>query len=430
MMKLIRELYPICRSITGNGVRETLAIVGRHVPLARHEVPSGTAVLDWTVPPEWNIRDAWIKNASGERVVDFAAHNLHVVNYSTPIRARLSLEALRPKLHTLPDRPDWIPYRTSYYEKDWGFCLTERQLRALEPGEYEVCIDSTLEPGALSYAELVLPGSSTDELLISAHVCHPSLADDNLSGIAVATFLAKELAARKERRLTLRFLFAPGTIGAITWLARNREAAARVRHGLTLTCLGDAQPFTYKRTLAGDADVDRAVEHVLATSGLGHQLVEFAPYGYDERQFNSPGFRIPVGSLMRGRHGQFPEYHTSGDDLTFVSAERLAEALGVLRDVVDALDGDRYFRNLAPYGEPQLGKRGVYRAIGGTGIPNLQMAMLWVLSLSDGQHGLLEIAGRAKLPFAVIREAAQLLLSHALLAEVEKPARAEPRTVT
>ncbi|HEY3499015.1 MAG TPA: DUF4910 domain-containing protein [Polyangiaceae bacterium] len=416
---LLAELYPICRSITGDGVRKTLGVLGRFVPLEVHEVPSGTPVLDWTVPREWNIRDAWIANERGERVVDFRVHNLHVVNYSVPVRARMTLEELRPRLHALPDRPDWIPYRTSYYDDSWGFCLSQRQLDALAPGNYEVCIDSTLEPGSLTYGEFVLPGTSSDEILISTHVCHPSLADDNLSGVALSVHLARELARRSERRLTLRFLYAPGTIGAITWLARNRETARRVRHGFTLTCLGDHHPFTYKRTEADRAPVDRAAELVLRTSGHAHQLIDFFPYGYDERQYNSPGFRLPVGSLMRGRHGEFPEYHTSGDNLDFVSGERLLESYAVVKEIVEALDGNQRYRNLAPEGEPQLGKRGLYRAMGGTGIPNLQLAMLWVLNQSDGSRDLLDIASRAGLSFGAIRKAADLLVEHELLAEVE-----------
>lgn len=416
---LLAELYPICRSITGDGVRKTLGVLGRFVPLEVHEVPSGTPVLDWTVPREWNIRDAWIANERGERVVDFRVHNLHVVNYSVPVRARMTLEELRPRLHALPDRPDWIPYRTSYYDDSWGFCLSQRQLDALAPGNYEVCIDSTLEPGSLTYGEFVLPGTSSDEILISTHVCHPSLADDNLSGVALSVHLARELARRSERRLTLRFLYAPGTIGAITWLARNRETARRVRHGFTLTCLGDHHPFTYKSTEADRAPVDRAAELVLRTSGHAHQLIDFFPYGYDERQYNSPGFRLPVGSLMRGRHGEFPEYHTSGDNLDFVSGERLLESYAVVKEIVEALDGNQRYRNLAPEGEPQLGKRGLYRAMGGTGIPNLQLAMLWVLNQSDGSRDLLDIASRAGLSFGAIRKAADLLVEHELLAELE-----------
>lgn len=418
-MALIEELYPLCRSITGRGVRQTLDVLARHVPLTISEVPSGTPVLDWVVPREWNITDAWIKNAAGERVVDFKASNLHVVSYSVPVRGSFSLAELRPKLHALPQQPELIPYRTSYYDEAWGFCLTQRQLESLPEGQYEVCIDSTLEPGNLTYGEVVLPGSSTDEILISSHVCHPSLCDDNLSGVVTALLLARELAALPARRYTLRFLFAPGTIGAITWLAQNRDTAGRVKHGLTLTCLGDAHPFTYKRTFAGDARVDRAFASVLKHSGLPHQLIDFFPYGYDERQYNSPGFRLPVASLMRGRHGQFPEYHTSADNLGFISAERLAESYGVLRGALELLEHDRYYVNQQPYAEPQLGKRGLYRAVGGTTIPGLQFAMLWVLNMSDGKHSLLDVVERSGLGFREVRAAAELLVEHGLLVEKE-----------
>jgi aminopeptidase-like protein len=419
MYALIEELYPICRSITGDGVRDTLARIERQLPapLVRTEVASGTQVLDWTVPGEWNIRDAWIADASGARVVDFRASNLHVVNYSVPVRARMSLAELRPHLHTLPDHPDWIPYRTSYYAETWGFCLRQRQLDAMPDGDYEVCIDATLAPGHLSYGELILPGDSADEVLLSTHVCHPSLCNDNLSSIAVATGLARELAARPRRRWSYRFVFAPGTIGAITWLAQHRDVVPRMRAGMTLTCLGSAHPFTYKQTIAGDAEVDRAAAIVLRDRDPSDQVIGFFPYGYDERQYNSPGFRAPVGSLMRGRHGMFPEYHTSADDLGFVTAERLTESLAVVRGIVDVLEGNRRYQNLAPDGEPQLGKRGLYRATGGTAIPDLNLAMLWVLTLSDGRHGLLEIAERAKLPFATIRVAADHLRDAGLLAE-------------
>jgi aminopeptidase-like protein len=408
----IAELYPLCRSITGDGLRATLRGLSQVIPLQLQEVPSGTPVLDWTVPPEWNIRDAYVKDASGARIIDFQRSNLHVVNYSIPVKAKLPLAELRKHLHSLPDRPDWIPYRTSYYDPTWGFCLPHRQLEALPEGDYEVCIDSTLAPGHLTYGEAVLPGEIEDEILVSAHVCHPSLADDNLSGALIAAALARHFAQRP-RRHTLRFVFAPGTIGAIVWLARNKETAARIKHGLTLTCLGDSHPFTYKRTLKGDATVDRALAHVLAKTE--HRLIDFFPYGYDERQYNSPGFRLPVGSLMRGRHGMFPEYHTSGDDLSFVQPARLEESFEVLRQAIEVMDGDRRYRNLQPYAEPQLGKRGLYRAMGGTSIPDLQFAMLWVLNLADGEHSLLEVAERSHLPFASVKAAADLLLGHDLL---------------
>jgi aminopeptidase-like protein len=419
MYALIEELYPICRSITGDGLRDTLARIDRQLPapMTRVEVATGTPVLDWTVPREWNIRDAWIADASGARIVDFRASNLHVVNYSVPVRARMSLAELRPHLHALPDHPDWIPYRTSYYAESWGFCLPQRQLDALPDGDYDVCIDATLESGHLSYGELVLPGDAPDEVLLSTHVCHPSLCNDNLSAIAVATALARELAARPRRRWTYRFVFAPGTIGAIVWLAQHRDVVPRVRAGMTLVCLGSAHPFTYKRTLAGDTEIDRAAAIVLRDRSAGDHLIDFFPYGYDERQYNSPGFRAPIGSLMRGRHGMFAEYHTSADDLGFVSAERLAESLAVVRAIVDVLEANRCYRNLAPDGEPQLGKRGLYRATGGTSIPDLNLAMLWVLTLSDGHRTLLDIAERAGLPFATLRIAADHLRDAALLAE-------------
>ena len=419
MYALVTRLYPICRSITGDGVRKTLEVLSRYVPVTTHEVPTDTKVLDWTVPKEWNIRDAWIANASGARVIDFQASNLHVVNYSVPVRTRMSLRELRLHLHTLPDRPDLIPYRTSYYEETWGFCLSQRQLEALADGEYDVCIDSTLAPGSLTYGEVVLPGETDDEILVSTHVCHPSLCDDNLTGIAVSVFLARAFAAEKRRRYTMRFVYAPGTIGAITWLAENRERTKRIKHGLTLTCLGDGHPFTYKRTVDGRAEVDRAAEHVLATSGYEQQAIDFFPYGYDERQYNSPGFRLAVGSLMRGRHGKFPEYHTSADNLRFVSAEHMGESLRVCKDILGLLQGNAVYRSLEPYGEPQLGKRGLYRAIGGTNIPDLQMALLWVLNLSDGEHSLLDIAERSRMDFRAIRAAADALQEHHLIEEVK-----------
>lgn len=419
LVELIAELYPICRSITGDGVRETLRAIASRIPIEIREVPSGTAALDWTVPPEWNIREAWIADASGRRVVDFARHNLHVVSYSEPVRAKLPLSELRAHLHTLPEHPEWIPYRTSYYARSWGFCLSQRQLDALEDGEYEVCIDATLAPGHLSYGELYLPGETADEILVSAHVCHPSLCNDNLSGIAVSVELARQL-ADQPRRYSLRFLYAPGTIGSLVWLSRNAETLKRVRHGFTLVCVGDDAPLTWKRTFAGDAEIDRAAEHLFDQRAAGDQVIDFHPWGYDERQYNAPGFRLPVGSLMRGRHGEFPEYHTSADDLDFVSAAQLEDALDTCRTLVDVLDRDRRYRNLQPLGEPQLGKRGIYRTLGGDPDSGaLQLAMLWVLTGSDGEHSLLDIARRSGLPFERLARAADLLLAHDLVEAID-----------
>lgn len=420
---LVEELYPICRSLTGEGVRRTLEIVGRFVPVDVCEVPSGTAVLDWTVPPEWNVRDAYIADGAGQRLVDFRVHNLHIVNYSVPVHETMSLERLRPHLISLPDRPNAIPYRTTYYDRSWGFCLSQRQLDALVPGDYEVCIDASLEPGSLTYGEVVVPGELDHEILLSAHVCHPSLADDNLSSIAVSTLLARRLMEGPRPRHTHRFLFAPGTIGAITWLARNPDATRRIRHGLTLTCLGDSGPFTYKRTVFGAAAVDRAAAYVLARRDPPGAVIDFFPYGYDERQYNSPGFRLPVGSLMRGRHGQFPEYHTSDDNLDFVTGEALAESLEVLAGVIGVIDRNRVLRNLQPYGEPQLGRRGLYGALGGTTIADAQLTMLWILNLSDGAHTLLDVAERAGVNFEAVVATARILEEHRLLEEVPSPDR-------
>ncbi len=408
------ELYPICRSITGKGIRQTLAAIQGKIPLEFFEVPTGTPVFDWIVPKEWNIRDAFIRNSAGERVVDFQKSNLHVVNYSVPVHATVPLSELRPHLFTIPEHPGWIPYRTSYYKEDWGFCLSHRQMMALADGDYEICIDSTLEDGRLTYGECYLPGESADEVLISCHVCHPSLANDNLSGLAVATFLAKLLAG-EALRYSYRFLFIPGTIGAITWLARNHEKAARIRHGLVLTCLGDSGGFHYKKSRRGDAEIDRAAAHILAQCREPSAVLEFSPYGYDERQYCSPGFNLPVGCLMRSVWGSFPEYHTSADNLDFISPLKLAGSLRVCAGILEVLEGNRTYCNLNPFCEPQLGRRGLYRSTGGSEISAEINARLWVLNLSDGSHSLLDIAERSGLPFAAIRDAAELLDSAGLL---------------
>jgi aminopeptidase-like protein len=420
MYGLVERLFPICRSITGDGVRETLAHLRDHIALDVREVPTGTPVLDWTVPKEWNIRDAYIRAPSGERVVDFRASNLHVVGYSGPVRARLPLRELRERLHSLPERPDWIPYRTSYWEETWGFCLAHRRLLELDDGDYDVCIDSSLEDGHLTYGELALPGETEDEILISTHVCHPSLGNDNLSGIAVATLLARRLAAAPRRRFAYRFLFVPGTIGPITWLALNEHRTPRIRHGLVLALLGDSGRPTYKRSRRGKAEIDRAAEHVLRTSGSDYEVRDFSPYGYDERQYCSPGFDLPVGRLTRSPHGEFPEYHTSADDLQLVRPELLADSLAKVESILAVLDGNASYVNLSPKGEPQLGRRGLFGGLGGSSRREHELALLWVLNLSDGSHSLLDIAERAGLAFATVRGAADALLEHQLLGEAPR----------
>ena len=416
MYGLVAELFPICRSITGDGLRQTLRRLRQDVPLELVEVPSGTQVFDWTVPREWNIRDAWIANTRGERVVDFRQSSLHLVNYSVPVRARMRLSELRPFLHTLPDQPDLIPYRTSYYRESWGFCLTQRALDALPDEEYDVCIDSSLAPGHLTYGEYLVPGRTDEEVLISCHCCHPSLANDNLSGIAVATELARRLGERgEELQYSYRFLFIPGTIGSITWLARNGDAAARIKHGLVLSCVGDAGPLTYKRSRRGNALIDRAAEHVLRRSEGSERIRAFVPYGYDERQYCSPGFNLAVGCLTRTPNGEYPEYHTSADGLSLVRADSLAASLAACERIVEILEHEARYVNLQPYCEPQLGKRGLYRPTGGTHLPDYEMALLWVLSFSDGEHSLLEIADRAGIEFRTILRAARDLDEHELI---------------
>lgn len=413
--RLITELYPICRSITGDGVRDTLNRISQHIPLTIREVPTGTQVFDWTVPREWNIRDAYVKNSRGERAIDFHKSNLHVMNYSVPVRRTLSLQELRAHLHTIPEHPDWIPYRTSYYSENWGFCLSHRQYLELKDDEYEVCIDSTLEDGHLTYGECFLPGETTDEVLFSSHVCHPSLCNDNLSGIALAVSVAKQL-NMIPHRYSYRFLFAAATIGPITWLAANEQQTGRIKHGLILACVGDQGKTTYKKSRRGNAEVDRAAAHVLKHSGQDYAINEFSPWGYDERQFCSPGFNLPIGCLMRTPNGCFPEYHSSADDLEFVRPEYLDDSFNKCMSIVDVLENNRIYINQNPKCEPQLGKRGLYRKTGGEAhASENQLAMLWVLNFSDGDHSLLDIAEKSGLPFSTLCQAAHALLQHDLL---------------
>jgi aminopeptidase-like protein len=417
MHALVERLYPLCRSITGDGVRATLEVLAQSIPLTVHEIPTGTQVLDWTVPKEWNIRDAYVADLEGQRVIDFNESNLHVVGYSVPVRTRMSLEALRAHLHTLPGQPDLVPYRTSYYMKTWGFCLSQNALDSLPAGEYEVVIDSTLADGSLTYAEHVIPGQVSDEVLVSCHVCHPSLANDNLAAIAVAVEFAKRLSLARPH-YTYRFLFAPGTIGSITFLARNAERVDKIKHGLVLACAGDSGSLTYKRSRRGDAEIDQIAGLVLESSGRPHTIIDFSPYGYDERQFCSPGFNMGVGCLTRTPYGAYPEYHTSGDNVDFVVPDAMVDTLETVWEIFGVLERNTCYVNLSPHGEPQLGNRGLYDSLGGrSDTKQAQLAMLWVLNLSDGEHSLVQIAERAGLPFDVISLAADVLRGAGLLKE-------------
>ena len=414
LFEMVSRLYPVCRSITGNGLRESLRQLQSHVRLALHEVPTGTRVFDWVVPKEWNIRDAYIKDLRGTKVVDFKKNNLHVVNYSLPVKQRMPISELRKHLFTLPGTPDWIPYRTSYYKETWGFCLTQRQFDSLADEEYEVSIDSSLEPGSLTYGEFRIQGATDDEVLVSCHSCHPSLCNDNLSGMTVATKLAQRLSGM-QLRYSYRFLWVPGTIGAITWLARNESVLPRIKHGLVLSCVGDPGRFNYKKSRRGNAEIDRVVEHVLRHAEDDFVISDFSPYGYDERQYCSPGINLPVGCFMRTPNGKYPQYHTSADDLNLVTPAALEESLHRLLRIVKTLDGNYVYVNLNPKCEPQLGRRGLYRNMGGTSGSRFEESLLWILNLSDGAHSLLDIAERSGLDFNELDQAANALLKCDLL---------------
>ncbi|MEM8897692.1 MAG: DUF4910 domain-containing protein [Bacteroidota bacterium] len=418
MRAFMERLYPICRSITGDGVRQTLAILQEINPLEIFEVPSGEAVFDWTVPKEWNIKDAWIKNGRGEKIVDFQEHSLHILNYSIPIHEKMNWEELKSHIYTLPAQPDLIPYRTSYYSENWGFCMRHKDFELLGEGKYEVFIDSSLDEGSLTYGELFIPGKSEEEVLFSTHICHPSLANDNLSGMLVCSMLAQWLRER-ENRYSYRFVFIPGTIGAITWLAKNEEKTENIKYGLVAPLLGDEGGFTYKKSRRGDTEIDSMVAHVLKMEGVDHQVREFSPYGYDERQYCSPGFNLAVGNLCRTPYSEFPEYHTSGDNLEFVKDDSLKESLEILKKIVGSLEANQTYINLSPMCEPQLGKRGLYDATGGSSnVKDARMAMLWLLNQCDGTNDLLQISIKSGYSIELLEEVTQILLAKGLLKTV------------
>jgi aminopeptidase-like protein len=420
MFDLMTELYPICRSITGNGVRKTLEIIGKHIKVEIKEIASGSQVFDWTIPKEWNVSDAYVIDPKGAKIIDFKKSNLHVLNYSMPIRKKMSLEKLKPHLHTLPDQPDLIPYLTSYYKEDWGFCMSHNQFQKLEEGEYEVCIDSSITDGYLTYGEYFLKGQVEDEVLISCYLCHPSLCNDNLSGVVLTTFLAKYL-GEAPLRYSYRFLFIPETIGAIAWLSVNEENVSKIKYGLVATCVGDSGISTYKKSRQGNAEIDKIAIHVLKHSGTNYNVVDFFPTGSDERQFCSPAFNLAVGSLVRTLYDCFPEYHTSADNLEFVKKEYLGDSYSKYLSIISILEQNKTYLNRNPKCEPQLGRRGLYRMIGAQkdGHKRInELALFWILNLSDGSHSLLEIAERSNLEFNIVKNAADALYDNDLLREI------------
>lgn len=418
MYRFAEELFPVCRSITGAGVRETLRRMQQEVPLEIVETPSGARVFDWEVPLEWNIDGAFIEDADGRRVVDFADNNLHIVSYSTPVDTTIMLDDLDDHLHVDPRNADWIPYRTSYYAKNWGFCLPKSTRDSMGPGNYKVKVDSRLEPGNLTYGELLIPGKSKREILIYSHTCHPSLANDNLSGLAVTTWLAKILLGRTNR-YSFRFVWGPGTIGSLTWLANNEARLGNVKHALVCCLLGRPGPLHYKRTPSGCCDIDELVESLLNQRGNEAVILDFEPYGYDERQFCSPGIRLPTGRLSRLPNDCYLEYHSSADNMDLLQSATLEDSLDCLEAICDELDASKYYLNKAPKGEPQLGKRGLYDAVGGMSPKDRQMMMLWLLNQSDGDHSIQRIARRVGTDLGQLRLIADELENAGLLVDAD-----------
>ena len=418
MYELIKELYPICRSITGNGVRETLKIIKKHIPIEILEVPTGTKVFDWEVPKEWNINDAYVIAPNGEKIIDFKKSNLHVVNYSIPIKKKMQLNELEKNLHYITEKPNTIPYLTSYYKENWGFCIEYNKFKKLKEGEYDVVIDSNLSKGNLTYGEFLIKGETENEILISTYVCHPSMCNDNLSGVVLAVFLAKYL-KNISNFYSIRFLFIPETIGAITWLSKNEENIDKIKHGLVITCVGDSGKFTYKKSRKGDSDIDKISEHILKKSNMPFKIIDFFPSGSDERQFCSPGFNLPVGSLMKTMYGEFSEYHTSDDNLDYVSSNGLQQSFTMYKSIINYVDKNKKYVNMNPKCEPQLGKRGLYNNLGAQrNAVEIDRACLYILNYSDSNNSLLDISEKSGISFETILLAAEKLLKGNLIREV------------
>ncbi|MDG1873875.1 MAG: DUF4910 domain-containing protein [Mariniblastus sp.] len=424
MHRCITQLFPYHRSNAGVGLRQTLSDLQDILPIKVHEVPTGTKVFDWEVPQEWRIKDAFIADEAGQRIVDYCDSNLAVMSGSLPIRARMRAAELRPNLLTLKEElnPDWVPYRTAFFRDAWAFCVSHKQWARLNQDDQEVfnvVIDSEFIDGSLTYGEVTIEGQTKETILVYAHCCHPSLANDNLSGVAVAAFLGKQLLERVARGdipfKTYKIVFAPATIGAITWLAQNEKMTANITGGLILSLLGDAGGFTFKQSRV-ESSVNRAVELVMHNRNTPFEMRPFSPFGYDERQFCSPGINLPMGCFMRTPNGEFPEYHTSADNLEFVSPEALADSLDVVTEILATLEQNFKPVNLHPFCEPQLGNRGLYRAFGEhDDRGRFQEAVMWILNQADGTKDLLAIAKHCELPMKLVREAADVLVEHELL---------------
>ncbi len=419
MYQLITELFPICRSITGNGLRETLRIIRRHIPITMHAVPSGTKVFDWTVPKEWNIRDAYIMDERGKKIVDFNDNNLHVLGYSIPIDKTVSLVELQKHLYSLEDQPDAIPYMTSYYEERWGFCLTHKQRITLRDGLYKVFIDSDINDGFLNYGELIIPGSSEKEIFLSTYVCHPSMANNELSGPVVTTFLTKWI-LNKPRRYTYRIIFIPETIGSITYLNQNiSEMQRNIVAGFNLTCIGDDRAFSYLPSRNGSTLADRAALNILTTTHPDFIKYSFLERGSDERQYCSPGVDLPVASVMRSKYWAYPEYHTSLDNLSFVTPEGLQGGFEVLKDCLELIEENKRY-HIKCYGEPQLGRRGLYPTLGTKDMSKYVQDVMNFIAYADGTNDLIEISDTIRVPVSKIYNIVDKLLEADLLTEVDE----------
>ena len=417
MYELAGKLFPICRSITGNGFRQSLEMIREIVPeIQVFEVPSGTAVYDWTVPKEWNIRGGWIKNMQGETIVDFNDSNLHVMGYSIPIHQTISREELSEHVYTQPEQPEWIPYVTSYYKERWGFCMSERQKQALTDAEYEVYIDSTLEDGFLTYGELVLPGETDDEIFFSTYLCHPSMANNELSGPCVQTELIKYLKSLSHRRYTYRFVFIPETIGSITYLSRNLEALQQhVKAGFVLSCVGDNRTYSMVSTKYEDTLADRVLNNVLKFHYPDYIRYSFMKRASDERQYGSAGVDLPVCAFCRSKYHEYPEYHTSADNMDLISPEGLSGAYEVMVKVINALENN-FFYQMQCKCEPQLGKRGLYPTVSQKGTKGDARYMQDFIAYADGRNDLIGISNILDIPVDKLIPIKDQLMEHHLLA--------------